>query len=243
MIRKIIKFISSRLAYILVGVFLSIALVAVNAFTPTVSNVSSGDTLHASDWNHMVNDINNIKSDIDLLSSDMEGGYKFLASSNSLDEETEIILHPDGSRHVNTVGTRHIVVTNASWDPNLYFNEILFVARNGSDDYCAGGSGTVDLSLGRNVTSTCQACTYAGATYTCNGSFAQHDDWIALNINGMRMTTCPQSVNTNEGAVYGYFGLGTKCIYQFGGKISSLTITQADWSDGLSSWSWEIYYR
>jgi len=243
MINKIIKFVTSRLVYILVGIFISITFVAVNAFTPSVTTVSSGQTLSASVWNNMVNDINNIKGDIDLLNVDQDGGYKLLASSNSIDEETRIILRPDGTRNVATVGSRYISVTNASWDPNLSFKEIVLVARNGSDAFCAGGSGTIDVLLGRNTDSTCQYCGYSGTTYSCNGSYSGQDDWIALDINGTRMNTCPQSVNTSEGAVYGYFGIGAKCIYQIGGKISSITVSQADWSDGLSDWAWELYYR
>lgn len=77
MINKIIKFVTNRLVYILVGIFISITFVAVNAFTPSVTTVSSGQTLSASLWNNMVNDINNIKSDIDLLNVDQDGGYSF----------------------------------------------------------------------------------------------------------------------------------------------------------------------
>lgn len=56
-IKKTIKFISSRALYFLIGVFLSIAIATVYAALPAVS---PGDPLTAAKWNEMVDKVNEL---------------------------------------------------------------------------------------------------------------------------------------------------------------------------------------
>jgi len=243
-IKKITKIFGSRLIYLIVGLSFSIlVLVARATVTINSSFATGGETLTTTKWNAVVNDLNNINSNIGTIEAAMgSSGYKFLASSSSVDEESRIRLYPDGTKSIYAVGTRTVEAFNSGWDAGKNIHEILFITRNPGDDYCAGGSGSINLAYGYDTASTCVRCNQTGGTRSCSG-LSGNDDWIALDINGVRQTGCPQDHSGSGSALYGYYGVGTRCIYQVNNLVTVLNVDQADWSDGNGTWEWEIWYQ
>lgn len=205
----------------------------------TAANVGSGTFSGDYTFSGDVDSTGEICTDYTCIN----GGYKLLAASTGQDEETRTTLYQNGTFAVYGVGTHRREVLNSGWDVNLYVRDIVFVVRNSSDDYCVGGtSGTPNLSAGNDgIMPTCYNCVYSGGTRNC--ASGGQNDWIVMNINGTRRTNCPQISGGSDAALYGYKYWGPMCIYQLNDILTSITIYQVDWSDGLGGWEWEVYYR
>lgn len=64
---KFIKFLSSRMTYLLIGLSFSVLVIAVNAAIPWVNvpTKSTGQTLSSTEWNAMVDDLNSLRTAVD----------------------------------------------------------------------------------------------------------------------------------------------------------------------------------
>lgn len=241
---KIFGVVGSRLIYVIIGLSFSVLVIAAKAtVTITATPATSGGTLSTAKWDAVVNDLNHINANIGTIEASVgSSGYKLLASSSSIDEESRIRLYPDGSHTIYAVGPRTVEVLSSGWDSSRTIHEIVFVTRNDADNYCAGGNGSLNLLAGHDTESLCMSCNQNGGTRSCSG-LTNNDDWIALDINGIRQTGCPQDHTGVGNALFGNGGIGTRCVYQVNSTISVMNIDQADWSPGNGYWEWEVWYQ
>jgi len=163
---------------------------------------------------------------------------------------------------------QHIDIIQSAW-PSVEPTEIILVAKNHQQVFCAGGSSTnngntpADFNRVAGTTSL-SYCTdsrmrpgTSGEPVAVNGGHSgARNFWIRLKINGNAMMEClsqtdqNRDIGTSSGmtGVSGYWG--TTCHYVKGaagaadwyGNLTSITVQEVS-RTAVSSWEWEIYYR
>jgi len=143
--------------------------------------VSPGEVLTAAKWNSLVNQVGEINR---------ATTWKLAAKSTDTTEEARIEIYQN-DLGITTDSGYELQNVNGhvfSW-PSANTQELLFIARNDHDHFCAGGGGTLNLTGGAGTYANCLERFYRGSNrfYYVRSSTA---NWISLWINGVQKNEC-----------------------------------------------------